>query len=62
MEKRDNSQQRIYADRRMTLAIDRLLEARTDSEREKASKWAYAWRHFSQGVNHAAVPRPRFTR
>jgi hypothetical protein len=36
----------------MVVAIDRLLDAKTDSERKKASKWAHAWRDFSERANH----------
>ena len=35
MEKQDIRQRRLYANNRMVVAIDRLLEARTDSERKK---------------------------
>jgi hypothetical protein len=55
MEKRDIRQRRLYADHRMVIAIDRLLAAKTDSERKKASKWAHAWRDFSEGRNRDAV-------
>ena len=55
MEKRDIRQRRLYANHRMVVAIDRLLDAKTDSERKKASKWARAWRDFSEGSNHDAV-------
>jgi hypothetical protein len=61
MIKRDISERRADADHRMVLAIDRILVATTDSEREKASKWAYAWREFSQGSNRAPFPLPRRT-
>jgi hypothetical protein len=55
MEKQDIRQRRLYANHRMVVAIDRLLEAKTDSERKKASKWAHAWRDFSEGRNRDAV-------
>ena len=55
MEKRNILQRRLCADHRMVIAIDRLLEAKTDSEREKASKWAHAWRDFSGGRDPDAV-------
>lgn len=55
MEKRDIRQRRLYADHRMIVAIDRLLQANTNAEREKASKWARAWRTFSEGCNRGAV-------
>jgi hypothetical protein len=60
--KRDILEWRAYADHRMVLAIDRILVATTDLEREKAIKWAYAWREFSQRSNHATFPPPRRTR
>ena len=55
MEKRDIRQRRLYAEHRMVIAIERLLDATTDSERKKASKWAHAWRDFSEGSNRDAV-------
>jgi hypothetical protein len=55
MEKRDIRQCRLYADHRMVVAIDRFLAAKTDSERKMASKWAYAWRDFSEGRNRDVV-------
>jgi len=55
MEKREVRQRRLYADHRMLEAIDRLLEAKTDLEKKKASKWARAWRDFSVGRNRHAV-------
>jgi hypothetical protein len=55
MEKQDIWQRRLYAEERMVIAIDRLLEAQTDSERKMASKWAHAWRDFSEGRNRGAV-------
>jgi hypothetical protein len=51
MQKQDIRQRRLYANHRMVVAIDRLLEAKTDSERKMASKWAHAWRDFSEGRN-----------
>ena len=60
--KRDILKRRAYAEHRMVLAIDRILVARTDSERKKASKWAYAWRDFSQGSNHDPFSLTRPTR
>lgn len=62
MEKRDIHQRRLYAEHRMVVAIDRLLNARTDSERKKASKWAHAWRDFSEGSNRKEVPLSGLTR
>jgi hypothetical protein len=62
MEKRDIRQRRLYAEERMIIAIDRLLEARTDSERKMASKWAHAWRDFSKGHNRDAVSPSDFNR
>ena len=62
MEKRDVRQRRLYADHRMVVAIDRLLQAKATAEREKASKWAHAWRDFSEGSNRAAAHRCRPTR
>jgi hypothetical protein len=55
MEKRDIRQRRFYANHRMIIAIDRLLDAKTDSERKKAGKWARAWRDIREGPNHDAV-------
>jgi hypothetical protein len=55
MKKQDICQRRLYANHRMVVAIDRLLEAKTDSERKKASKWAHAWRDFSGSRNRDAV-------
>lgn len=55
MKKQDIRQRRLYANHRMVVAIDRLLEAKTDSERKKASKWAHAWRNFSERRNRDAV-------
>ena len=55
MEKRDIRQRRLYANYRMVVAIDRFLDAKTDSERKKASKWARAWRDISEGPDHDAV-------
>jgi hypothetical protein len=55
MEKRDIRQRRLYANHRMVVAIDRLLDAKTESERKMASKWAYAWRDFSEGRKRDAV-------
>jgi hypothetical protein len=55
MEKQDIHQRRLYADHRMVVAIDRLLDAKTDSERKIASRWAHAWRAFSEGRNRDAV-------
>jgi hypothetical protein len=62
MEQRDIRQRRLYADHRMVIAIDRLLEAKTDSEREKASKWAHAWRDFSGGGNPDAISQSALNR
>lgn len=62
MEKRGILQRRLYADQRMVIAIERLLNARTDSERKKASKWAHAWRDFSEGPNPDAVSLSAFNR
>ena len=56
MEKQDIRQRRLYANNRMIVAIDRLLEAKTDSERKKASKWAHAWRDFSEGHKRLGEP------
>jgi hypothetical protein len=55
MENRGIYQRRVYAGHRMVVAIDRFLEAKTDSERDKASKWAHAWRDFSEGRDRDAV-------
>jgi hypothetical protein len=55
MKKQDIRQRRLYANHRMVVAIDRLLDAKTDSERKKASKWAHAWRDFSEGRKRDAV-------
>ena len=55
MKKQDIRQRRLYADHRMVVAIDRLLDAKADLERKKASKWAHAWRDFSEGRNRDAV-------
>ena len=55
MEKRDIRQRRLYADHRMVVAVDRFLDAKTNSEKEKASKWARVWRDFSEGPNRDAV-------
>ena len=55
METRDIHQRRLYADHRMVVAIDRILKAKTDSERKMASKWAKAWRNFSEGPDRVAV-------
>ena len=62
MEKRDIRQRRLYADHRMVIAIDRLLAAKTDLERKKASEWAHAWRDFSEGLNRDAVSLSDLTR
>ena len=62
MEKRDIRQRRFYADHRMVVAIDRLLDAKTDSERKIASKWAHAWRDFSEGPDRVAAYLSRPTR
>ena len=61
MKKQDILERRAYAEHRMVLAIDRILDAKTDLEREKASKWAYAWRDFSQCSNVAPFLLPRRT-
>jgi hypothetical protein len=58
MIKRDILERHAYAEHRLVLAIDRILVARTDLEREKASKWAYAWRDFSQCSNRVPFPLP----
>jgi hypothetical protein len=55
MEKHDIRQRRLYANHRMVVAIDRFLDARTDSERKKANQWARAWRGFSEGRKREAV-------
>jgi hypothetical protein len=55
MEKRDIRQRRLYANHRMVVAIDRLLDAKTDSERKTASKWAHIWRDFSEDRNRDAA-------
>jgi hypothetical protein len=55
MKKQNIRQRRLYANHRMVVAIDRLLEAKTDSERKKASKWAHAWRDFSENRNRDAI-------
>ena len=55
MEKRDMRQRRFYANHRMVVAIDRILTAKTDSERKMASKWAHAWRDFSEGPDRVAA-------
>jgi hypothetical protein len=54
MAKRDMHQQRRYAEYRMFLAIERLLVAGTNVEKERSSKWARAWRNASQASNHDA--------
>lgn len=55
MEKRDIHQRRLYADRRMVVAIDRILRANTESERKMASKWVHAWRNSSEWPNRVAI-------
>ncbi|MDB5759498.1 MAG: hypothetical protein JWM30_2787 [Burkholderia sp.] len=57
MTKRDIHQRRAYADQRMVEAIDRLLASKTESERQKASTWAHAWRRFSRSYFSAAHRR-----
>lgn len=52
MAQRNLSLRRAYAEHRMGVAIERILVARTERERTKASKWAYAWRDFNQGSTH----------
>jgi hypothetical protein len=42
MEKQDIRQRRLYANHRMVVAIDRLLQEKTESERKMANKWAHA--------------------
>lgn len=37
------SKRKIYAMRRMGLAIDRAVEERTPAAKERAAKWAAAW-------------------
>jgi hypothetical protein len=39
---------RAYTEHRMILATDRFLVAESLLEKEKARKWAYAWRAFSR--------------
>ena len=39
---------RAYTEHRMILATDRFLVAESLVEKEKARKWAYAWRAFSR--------------
>ena len=62
MEKRDIHQRRLYGNYRMVVAIDRILTAKTDSERKMASKWAHAWRDFSEEPDRVAAHRFRPTR
>ena len=41
--RRDSYQRRAYALRRMSLAVDRLSQARSPDEREKARYWKEMW-------------------
>jgi len=41
--RRDIHQRRAYAQRRASLAIDRLIRTCSREERDKASYWAKAW-------------------
>jgi hypothetical protein len=40
---RSSTQRSAYAARRASLAVDRLLEANSSADRNKASSWAKAW-------------------
>jgi len=41
--KRDINQQRAYAMRRMTLAVDRVMLATTKAEQERLKRWVQVW-------------------
>ncbi|WP_156302258.1 hypothetical protein [Methylogaea oryzae] len=41
--KRDSCQQRIYAVRRVGLAIDRAARATSKIDKRQAARWATAW-------------------
>ena len=41
--RRDVHQRRAYAERRASLAVDRVIVAKSRAERDRASLWARAW-------------------
>lgn len=41
--KRDLHQRKAYALRRLSLAVDRQICARTQADKERAAQWAKAW-------------------
>ncbi len=41
--RRDHFQRQAYALRRLSLAVDRVIRARTDTEKSAAARWVDAW-------------------
>lgn len=41
--RRDIHQRQAYALRRLSLAVDRQIRAKTPPEKEQATRWAAAW-------------------
>ena len=41
--KRDRHQRMAYAMRRMSLAVDRVIRAKSKATKEHAARWAAAW-------------------
>jgi hypothetical protein len=41
--RRDRFQRQAYALRRLTLAMDRVIRAKTHTEKDAAARWVEAW-------------------
>jgi hypothetical protein len=50
--RKDRYQRKAYAMRRMSLAVDRVIVARLDSDKHRASRWVRAWASVA-GVERA---------
>ena len=48
MKNQDRGRQRDHAERRMIVATERFMNAKTADEKERARKWAHAWQALSR--------------